>query len=42
MDSFADQTGHYADAFVPENVAYCYEVVTRLWRLKVNSRRHFV
>ena len=29
-ESIADQTYHFADAFVRENVAYAYEVVTML------------
>ena len=29
-ESVADQTDHFADAFVRENVAYGYEVVTTL------------
>ena len=29
-ESAADQTDHYADVFVRENVAYGYEVVTTL------------
>ena len=28
MESVADQTDHFADAFVPKNVAYDYDVVT--------------
>ena len=41
-ESAADQIDHFADAFVRENVAYSYDVVTTLWRSKDNSRRHFV
>ena len=41
-ESVADQTDHFADVFVRENVAYGYDVVTTLWRSKVHSRRHFV
>ena len=41
-DSIADQTDHFADAYVHENVAYGYDVVTTLWRLKVYSQHHFV
>ena len=42
MESVADQTDHFADVFVCENVAYGYDVVATLWRSKVNNRRHFV
>ena len=28
MESIDDQTDHFTDAFVPENVAYGYNVVT--------------
>ena len=31
-ESVADQTDHFAIAFVPENVAHDYDVVTTLWR----------
>ena len=41
-ESFADQTDHFADVSVRENVAYSYDVVTTLWRSKVHSPRHFV
>ena len=41
-ESVADQTDHFADAFVCENVAYEYDVVMVLWRSKVYSQRHFV
>ena len=41
-ESVADQTDHFDDVFVRENVAYGYDVVTTLWRSKVHSRRHFV
>ena len=34
-ESFVDQTDHFADDIVPENVAYGYDVVTTLWRSKV-------
>ena len=34
-ESTADQADHLADAFVRENVANGYYVVTTLWRLKV-------
>ena len=27
-ESAADQTGHFADAFVPDNVVHGYDVVT--------------
>ena len=40
-ESVADQTDHFADVFVRENVAYRYDVVGTLWRSKVYSRRHF-
>ena len=36
-ESFADQTGHFADVFVRENVAYCYDVVTTSESLKPKS-----
>ena len=41
-ESLADQTDHFADIFVRENVAYGYDVVTTLRLSKVYSRRHFV
>ena len=41
-ESVADQTDHFADVFVRENVTCGYDVVTTLWRSKVHSRRHFV
>ena len=41
-ESAADLTEHFADAFVRENVAHNYGVVTTLRRSKVNSRRNFV
>ena len=41
-ESVMDQTDHFADAFVRENVAYGCEVVTTLWRSKVYNQRHFV
>ena len=41
-ESIADQTDHFADVFVRENVAYGYDVVTTLWRSKEHNRRHFV
>ena len=41
-ESVADQTDHYADVFIHENVAYGYDVVTMLWRSKVHNGRHFV
>ena len=31
----ADQTDHFADVFVRENVDYEYDIVTTLWRSKV-------
>ena len=31
----ADQTDHFANAFVRENVAYGYDFVTMLWHSKV-------
>ena len=34
-----DQTDHFADVFVHENVAYGYDVVTTLGRSQVHSRR---
>ena len=34
-ESAADQTDHFANAFVSENVAHGYDVVTTLWRSKV-------
>ena len=37
MESVADQTDYFADAFVRENVAYGYDVVTTLRRSKVYS-----
>ena len=37
-----NETDHFADVFVCENVAYGYDVVKTLWRSKVHSRRHFV
>ena len=30
MESVADKTDNFADVFVPENVAYAYDVVTTL------------
>ena len=36
-ESFADQTGHFANVFVRENVAYCYDVVTTSESLKPKS-----
>ena len=36
MERNADQTDHFADVFVRENVAYGYDVMT------FESRRHFV
>ena len=41
-ESVADQTDHFADVFVRENVMYGYGAVMTLWRSKVYSRRHFV
>ena len=38
----AYQTDNFADAFVRENVAYGYDVMTTLLRSKFESRRHFV
>ena len=35
--SFVDQTDHFADVFVRENVAYGYDVVTTIWRSKTYS-----
>ena len=34
-ESVADQTDHFANAFVRENVACDYDVVAPLWRSKV-------
>ena len=31
-ESIADQTDHFANVYVRENVAYGYEVVRTLWR----------
>ena len=42
MESVADQTDHFTDAFARENVVYGYDFVTMLWRSKVHSRRYFV
>ena len=39
VESAADQTDHFADAFVRENVARVYDVVTVR---RFYSRRHFV
>ena len=39
-ESIVDQTDHFADVFVCENV-YSYDVTT-LWRSKAYSQRHFV
>ena len=36
-ESIADQTGHFADAFVYKNVTHGYDVITKLWRSKVYS-----
>ena len=41
-ESIADQTDHFADVIVLENIAPGYDVVTTLLRSKVYSRRHFV
>ena len=41
-ESVAGQTDHFADAFVCKNIAYGYDVLTKLWGSKVYSRRHFV
>ena len=41
-ESVADQTDHSADVLVRENVACGNDIVTKLWRSKVHSRRHFV
>ena len=41
-ESIADQTDHFADAFVRKNTAYGYDVVMTLCRSKVYSRHHFV
>ena len=30
-ESVADQTDHFANAFVRENVVYSYDVVVKLW-----------
>ena len=35
IESNADQTDRFADAFVRENAGYSYDVVTTLWRSKV-------
>ena len=37
-DCAADQTDHFVDAFVCENVGHVYDVTT-LWRCKVYNRR---
>ena len=42
MESAVNQTDHFADVFVRENIACAYDIVTRLWRSKVHSQRHFV
>ena len=38
-ESFADQTDHFANVFVCENVAYGYEAVTTLciWKYTANA-----
>ena len=41
-ESTADQTDHFADAFVCENVGFVCDVVMMLCRSNVYSRRHFV
>ena len=41
-ESTTDQTDHFANAFVRENFANCYDVVTTLWHSEVYRRRHFV
>ena len=41
-ESAVAQTHHFPNAFVRENVAYGYDIVTTLWHLKVYSGRHFV
>ena len=42
VESAADQTDHFAEAFVRENIVYGYDVVATLWHSNVDSRRHFV
>ena len=32
-ENAADQTDHFAYAFVHENIAHGYDIVTTLWRL---------
>ena len=41
-ESMADQTDHFADAFVHKNMAYGFDVVTTFLRLKVYSWHHLV
>ena len=36
------QTDYFANAFVNENVAYVYDVVSTLWRSKIYNWCHFV
>ena len=36
-ESVADQTAHFADAFVREHVAHGYDVVTMLWPSKFTA-----
>ena len=36
-ENVADQTDHFVDVFVRENVAYGYEVVPTLWRSKFTA-----
>ena len=38
-ESVADQTDHFANAFVHENITYGYDIVTTLTHSKVYSRR---
>ena len=40
-ESIEDQTDHFAEVFVCENVVYSYDIVTALWRSKVYSWCHF-
>ena len=42
MESVADQTDHFADVFVRENITYGFDIVTTFWRSKVHSQHHFV
>ena len=40
-ESAADQTDHFADAFVCKNDAHSYDIVVTLWRSKVYGWRQF-